>query len=284
MKYDRENTLLMLQQRDWNSLIDLFKDNRIYLEIEQDSIIQSILEREFISELIGGSGFDDDPEYLFYLEQFHILHVSPHYKFSLKAIHVDPLVEKIIGIYRADSLEKAVFYAKKYANLPVSIEILAEIENSQPKVIQHSLSSTIKVTENREIEPVDSTTSVFKSQHERRFYMAVRAIFHTYLVLPNVAISAVVDFESVKHHLDQKERAYFFTALIDCVVVDAQNEFRPIKMLEIDSLYHDDEEQLRKDRMKDKIIAKAGHKLLRIRATGSHSEEDLQKLILEVTR
>lgn len=284
MRYDRENTLLMLQQRNWKSLIDLFKDNRIYQQIEQDLIIQSILESQFISELIRGNGFAADPEHLAYLEEFYMLHVSNHHKFALKETDLPPLVERIIVLHRVDSLEKAAYYARKYATLPISIEILTEIEKNQPKIVQHSQSATIRVTENRQIEPTDSTTSLFKSHQEYRFYKAVRSLFDTFLVFPNVAISALVDFESIKDHLDQKERSYFFTALIDCVVIDSENSFKPVRMLEIDSVYHDEEEQLAKDRMKDKIIAKAGHKLLRIRTTGSHSEDELWKLIIEVIR
>ena len=55
-------------------------------------------------------------------------------------------------------------------------------------------------------------------------------------------------------------------------------------MLEIDSEYHDSAEQQVKDRMKDKIIAKAGQQLLRIRVKTKMSEQDISRLIREITR
>jgi len=73
MLYDRETIFKLLQQRNWMALIELFKNNKIYDQLRQDDITRSILESQFIRELIDGSSFDKDPDYLFYLEQFHML-------------------------------------------------------------------------------------------------------------------------------------------------------------------------------------------------------------------
>jgi len=284
MVYDRENTFKLLQQRNWTALIELFKDNKIYDQLRQDDITKSVLESQFIRELIDGSSFDNDPDYLFYLEQFYLLHTGPNFHFVLPSVDVERLVEKIIIGYRPTQIQSALRYAKRYIHLPISIELLREFEQTQPKVVEHTQQSTIHVTVNNEIESVDSTISLFKSGQEYEFYRAVREVYSTYIVFPNVALSALIDFEKIKQFLDQNERSYFFKALVDCVVFDAENAFKPFKMLEIDSVYHDSQEQQIKDRMKDKIMAKAGQRLIRIRVKSKMSETDLTRLIREVTR
>jgi len=177
-----------------------------------------------------------------------------------------------------------LLYARKYPNLSTSTELLQEFERTQPKVVEHSQQRTIHVTVNREVEAVNHTISLFKSKQEYEFYRAVREVYSTYLVFPNVAVSALVDFEQIKHFLEPHERNYFFKALVDCVVFDAENAFKPFKMLEIDSEYHDSEKQQAKDKIKDKIMAKAGQRLLRIRVKARMSEQDLTRLIREVSR
>ena len=284
MVYDRETTFKLLQQRNWMAFIELFKNNKTYDQLRQDDITRSILESQFIRELIDGSSFGEDPDYLFYLEQFHMLHTGPNFHFALPTVDVERLAEKIILGYRSTQVQSALIYAKKYQHLPVSIELLQEFERTQPKVVEHSQQRTIHVTVNREVESVNHTISLFKSKQEYEFYRAVREVYSTYLVFPNVAVSALVDFKQIEHLLEPHERNYFFKALVDCVVFDAENAFKPFKMLEIDSVYHDSEEQQAKDRIKDKIMAKAGQRLLRVRIRTRMSEQDLTRLIREITR
>lgn len=266
------------------ALIELFKNNKIYDQLRQDDITRSILESQFIRELIDGSSFDKDPDYIFYLEQFHMLHTGPNFHFFLPPVDVERLAEKIILGHRSTQVQSALLYARKYPHLSVSIELLQEFERTQPKVVEHSQQRTIHVTVNREVEAVNHTISLFKSKQEYEFYRAVREVYSTYLVFPNVAVSALVDFEQIKHLLEPHERNYFFKALVDCVVFDAENAFKPFKMLEIDSEYHDSEKQQAKDQIKDKIMAKAGQRLLRIRVKARMSEQGLTRLIREVTR
>ncbi|MGF7219258.1 hypothetical protein GGR92_005441 [Spirosoma lacussanchae] len=91
MLYDRETTFKLLQQRNWMALIELFKNNKTYDQLRQDDITRSILESQFIRELIDGSSFDKDPDYLFYLEQFHMLHTGPNFHFALPTVDVERL-------------------------------------------------------------------------------------------------------------------------------------------------------------------------------------------------
>jgi hypothetical protein len=283
-RYDREKIFQLLSRQEWTSLIEIFKDNAMYEEIQKDEIAKNVLETAFIRELTHGVSFEKDPDHLFYLEQFQMLHAIHTFKFKLAKKDNDVLVEKIIGLYKDTKFDSALGYAKRYPHLAASVEILTEFERTQPKEVKHSQDKMIKVTENTEIDPVDGTTSLFKSNQEYHFYRALRDVYHSYLVFPNVAVSSILNYELIKDQLSSNEKTYFFKALIDCVVIDPENDFKPYKMLEIDSVYHDSTEQKAKDLMKDKIMAKAGQKLIRIRVTGNPQEQDFRKLILEVTR
>lgn len=93
-----------------------------------------------------------------------------------------------------------------------------------------------------------------------------------------------MDFDKIKDSLNEKEKNYFFKAIIDCVVFrNERNNFFPIHFIELDSIYHDDERQKEKDTIKDKILSLSGQKLLRIRANNQEnlSKEDFFNLIKE---
>ncbi|MCF0049264.1 DUF2726 domain-containing protein [Dyadobacter sp. LJ53] len=286
MAFNREDTFILLRQRNWGALINLFKNNKMYREIQEDTIAKTVLDRDFIHELIEGNGFEEDADYFAYLEDFHLLHVGSNYDFRLTNAALTILVEKIITNYRPTRFDAALAYARRYPNMSVSVEVLGDFEKSQPKVVQHSQAKTIHVTENKEIELIDGTTSIFKSGQEYQFYLAVRSVYSSYLVFPNVAVSSIINFDLVKDNLDQNEKSYFFKALVDCVVIDPENGFKPFKMFEIDSDYHDGPKQQTNDRMKDKIMGKAGQKLfhIRVKGKGNMLKHDLKQLILEVIR
>jgi very-short-patch-repair endonuclease len=81
------------------------------------------------------------------------------------------------------------------------------------------------------------------------------------------------------------EKTYFFKGLIDCVVIDAEDNFKPKRFFELDSVYHDSEIQIGKDKMKDNILAISGHKLYRIRRTSvKNNEQDFTRLIREIIK
>ena len=107
--------------------------------------------------------------------------------------------------------------------------------------------------------------SLFKSIQEYEFYKGAKAVYQSWLVLPNVALSAVIDFSIIKNTLTIEEKEYFFRALIDCVVINTDKKYIPFKFIELDSKYHDTKVQKEKDMLKDNILSKAGQKLIRIR-------------------
>lgn len=127
-----------------------------------------------------------------------------------------------------------------------------------------------------EREPVtgrlDGLRSLYRSDLERRFHLAVMEVFPHFLAVPNVALQAIVHFESIRHRLTDSERAYFFKGMIDVVVFDPQRELHPNYLFELDSPYHDDPKARERDEMKNRIVEAAGARLYRLRPADRKAE------------
>jgi len=102
------------------------------------------------------------------------------------------------------------------------------------------------------------------------------------MVFPNIGMNAVIDFDAIKGELTSKERQYYFMGLIDFVVIDQEDNYKPIKFVELDSPEHDKEKQIENDKMKDKIVGLAGHKLFRIR--GDENQKISQSEFISLIR
>ena len=121
------------------------------------------------------------------------------------------------------------------------------------------------MSHNSNIANRDATINLFKSQQEHDFFQALRQVFPRFDVYLNVGLSTLIDFGAIKEDLSQEERTFFFRGVVDCVVFDQFQDYKPVYFVELDSAYHDFEEQKLKDTYKDKILAMAGKKLYRIR-------------------
>jgi hypothetical protein len=92
-----------------------------------------------------------------------------------------------------------------------------------------------------------------------------------------------LDFEKIKNSLTTKEKDFFLKTSIDFAVLEPFRNYFPIYFFELDSLYHDTDEQKEKDRMKDKIFSLSGQKLFRIRKIdNSINEAEFERLIIEI--
>ena len=63
------------------------------------------------------------------------------------------------------------------------------------------------------------------------FFMGVRDVYQMFVVYPNVALSCVIDFKKIQKSLSEEEKTFFFRGIIDCVVFDQHNNYKPIKGL-----------------------------------------------------
>jgi hypothetical protein len=132
-------------------------------------------------------------------------------------------------------------------------------------VLDHPASDRIQASVVEAAGDADRTTGLFRSGLERDFFQAVRSVFPTYAPYPNVALTSVVDVDAVRPHLTGEERSLLYTGVVDCVLFDPHADHRPVAFFEIDSPYHDAPDRRASDARKDRILAVAGHRLIRLR-------------------
>lgn len=285
-KYERETLLGFIQAKKWIPVIEHFKDNTIYQKIKDDQIASDIIDKFFVSELITGNSFENDSSYPFYLNQFHTLHTANKFHFKLSTENFKKLTIRLVEQYfNKGDYENAFRYSTEFPKEEICKKAIEKYESSRPKIVSHSQKEVLTISENKNIGKVDKTISIFKSNQEYTFYRALREVYQGYYVFPNVALSALIDLSAINSSLSKEDKEYFLRALVDFVIIDQENGYKPIKFIELDSVFHDTEKQKNKDLQKDKIIALAGHKLFRVRPNGkTTSEEQFIKLIKEAIK
>lgn len=275
-----EEVYQLMAQGKWSDLITLLHQH--HKEILADSSLENafkVFESEFtrnFDELRKDENFEKN------LRSLSLLHLGRMYKLSDGTIS-KVTIELAKLSYEKGNFEEAYDYAKRFPNDEICANIIEKHEKALPKVVKHSQSQSIRVTENQDVVAADHTISLFKSNQEYDFFMAVREVFPMYIVYPNVALSTLMDFEKIKSSLSSEESEYFFKAVVDCVVFDQHRNYVPIYFFELDSSLHDSQKQITKDKYKDKVLAVSGKKLYRIRKLAtSPGKNEFMKLVREV--
>ncbi|MBW4559221.1 MAG: DUF2726 domain-containing protein [Trichormus sp. ATA11-4-KO1] len=278
---DYEQIYQLTFRKHWLELLEVvYKYSRI---ASTDELVMNAVknfEDEFFEELDRGTPKDN---FEVLLEKLFLLDKGKIYQLSKERSM--RIVVELVKFYNNKGLTTEAYdYAKFYPNNEVCAEVIRYYEELQPtKLVTHSQNNNIKVIENNSIANVDYTTSLFKSRQEIDFFMAVREVFQMFVVYPNVAISCLIDFDKIKNNLSLEEKNFFFKGIIDCVIFDQYNNYKPIKFFELDSPYHDSPEQNLRDNYKNNILALAGQKLYRIRKiSDNQGKTEFIKLIREI--
>lgn len=172
------------------------------------------------------------------------------------------VIERLLTCLR-DEPGRALSVARFRPDLPACAAIIAQfgiperrVESSGPLEV-----STAELTHGT----VAAGRSVFRSPGERALHEAAVRAWPGLFVLPNVALNAALDYERLRARLTAAERRVFFTALVDCVAFDPASGYRPVHFVELDSTVHDDARRAGRDDVKDRIVALAGYRLVRLR-------------------
>ena len=185
---------------------------------------------------------------------------------------------------KKDNLSYSYQYAKLYPENKMCKEIIKNHSKEFPQKINHSQQDILTATENIYIDDKnDFRKSLFNSVQEVEFYLALKRVFDTYQVYPNVGLSCVLDYNQLEGHLSKIEKDFFFKSSVDFVVFEPFRNYFPIYFFEIDSIWHDTEKQKTKDKVKDKIFSLSGQRLYRIRKNDNLIDEnEFEKLLTEV--
>lgn len=278
---NQEEIYQLLAKEEWATLLSFVWQNPSL--IDSDPITQhaiSTCEFVFFHSL---EGEEYKEKHMRTLETFYILHNERKHQLSEEKFRI--IVVELVKLWRGKDLTQAYTRAKQLPNDDLCKEVIKEYKDSIPKQVLHSQSQVIQVTENKNISRIDARRSLFKSRQEKEFFDAVRETFVMFTVYPNVALSSIIEFNSIKDALTSPEKDFYFKGIVDCVVFDHQELYQPKFFYELDSIYHDNPEQKQKDNYKDNIFSAAGQKLYRIRRIGeSQNKGDFIKLIRDITQ
>lgn len=279
---NQEEIYNLLKTENWKELIDIFYERKDL--IKNDTLLTQSLETTLTVITQKAIEFEDNPNFVDNLESILLLGAGKW--ITLKEKQKEAITLAIINAKKEDNISYCYQYAKSYPQNDMCKKLIAEFEKDLPKEFNHSQGNNLSVTENPEIEQeVDYRKSLFNSIQEVEFYLALKRVFDTYQIYPNIGLSSILDFESVKDKLTSEERSFFFKSSVDFVVLEPFRNYFPIYFFEIDSVWHDTEEQKRRDKMKDKIFSSCGQKLYRIRKIdNSIDEKEFEKLILEIRK
>jgi hypothetical protein len=111
----------------------------------------------------------------------------------------------------------------------------------------------------------DWLNPLFKSSLETHFYQALKDVFPSYFIYPNVALSNIFEKDQIFPHLNSEQRKFYFNGVVDFVVYDPTDGHIPKYFFEVDSFYHDRQEAIIRDAKKNAIFNSANIMLHRIR-------------------
>lgn len=280
---DRELLFQLLFDKEWERLSEQLYVHRKLLN--QDQVLQQVanlFDTEFLGHLRG----------LTALEQVkttrHISLVIASERREFKESFWRPLIEiKLQAMYEVKDKSLPSVASEWAHDIPLARELLVRLQHERPEELADARRNALNIKAATVASSVTSTqyvTSIFRSPQERAFYLAMTEVVPKLLPFPNLAMSAVLNFEELDKKISIAAKRFFFSAQFDCVVVDPTQDYRPLHFFELDSKFHDTVEAKNRDRMKDEICAAAGVKLLRIRALEQKetSREAFAQLIREI--
>ncbi|MFQ5570462.1 MAG: hypothetical protein ACE5G0_12345 [Rhodothermales bacterium] len=277
---DQETIYQLIYERQWAALLDVV--HRQHDSLAGDALLTRAVET-FVTTFFDHLSDGPPGAFAGELEKWFLLHTGGFY--ALPDARFEQVVEALVALH-ADRPEVAVGYARFYPENERCAAVLHR--HAPPEPVPHTQEATLDLAVRPPLTDVDARISLFKSQQEIDFFLAVREVYATYFVYPNVALSCLVDYERIKEHLAPEARQYFFRGIVDCVVFDQHGGYRPVYFFELDSTLHDTEARQANDRHKERILALAGQTLHRIRrreaTAGRAAFVALLKELAETTR
>lgn len=275
-----EEIYKFIYSKEWRVIISfLLKESKAVASEPMYHHALSVFEKEFVNSVSSNENIG--PETLSCIEDMYMLHLSS--MFAIEKESFEAIVQQLIKC--SNSLDVKHQYAISCPDIEISKMIIREYEINNGKKILHSQNQSINVLETQTTENEDCRICLFKSSQEEEFFYALRRIFDTYQIYPNVSMSCLIDYSKIKNKLTQEECDYFFKSVIDFVVFDQAEGFFPKYFFELDSIYHDSEKQKHKDCLKDSIFSKSGIQIYRIRKNNSTiSTQEFAKLIREIIK
>lgn len=268
----RDTVLTYLQYRNFDKIIDILRNNKIFDELMKDDIFKTVFFQNFTNEL-----FSQDDLQLTYPAFLLNCHDSKDYIFKLNKTD-----EERILLFLFEKT-KEVNYAKRLPKYEPALEIVNEtlaklkIESEQG-LIRAQKQKDFNVVEQFSNNTESLTKSIFNSPQEKEFYLASKQIFSSYLILPNVSLTTIFNQNIIRNQFS-KYFDFYLKSSIDLVVVDKET-FIPFLFFELDSKTFHDKNTLKKDAIKNELFEKFGYDLIRItKKTGKEGIKEYLELL-----
>lgn len=125
----------------------------------------------------------------------------------------------------------------------------------------------------------DFRRNLCESNQEREFLKAIRQYFPSLLAYPNVPLQQFIELDRLSSNLPARVSSFALRSRVDVLLCTVDED--PVAGIELDSGFHDREEAIERDEMKNSLFATAGLHLVRIRAydTGAVRAEDFFSLL-----
>ena len=145
---------------------------------------------------------------------------------------------------------------------PTQKKTIKELRYKSPVILANAIHDDAYITSNDVSDRIPKIISRFKSPQEKHLHKAIENKHKNLEPNPNVALSNIIDFDSIKSKLNKKEQDYFLKASIDCVAYDGDI---PKYCFELDSSFHDSDRAKFNDKMKNVFCEISNVELIRIR-------------------
>ena len=274
-----ETLYQLTYDRQWAALLDALHQHH---EAVAADVLLARAAETFITTFFEHLATADPASLADALEKFFLLHTGGFY--TLPEARFEQVIEALVTLH-ADRPEAALGYARFCPENERCAAVLNRHTPPDPEPVTHTQEAVLDLAVSPPLAETDATVSLFKSQQEADFFLAAREVYATYFVYPNVALSCLIDYDAVKEHLTSDERQYFFRGIVDCVVFDQHDGYRPLYFFELDSALHDTDAQRARDRYKERILALAGQRLHRIRKRDADAgRPEFVKLLKEIAK
>ena len=264
----RETVLKHLQENNFDEIIKVFKDNKIFNGLLEDDIFKLIFFQNFTDQL-----FSQDDLEITYPAFLYQCHKSKDYVFELNQNDTEKVLKFLID------KTKHYNYAKELPNYSLSIQIINDYQLNLKTQSEKSEKLAKKHRDFEIVEKYSNNTeslikSIFNSPQEKEFYLACRNVFENQLIFPNMSLTNLFNQEIVKQKFSDFY-SFYLKSSIDFVIVD-ENTFIPILFFELDSkTYHSDQNAKKRDEIKNLLVTELGNSLIRItKKTGSEGIEE----------
>lgn len=266
-----EECLICLKEKKWDTLNNILSEKSNCEELSSNPIFQ-VFESNLINEVEKYERDGSEGLAIVVARVFQVA-TSKENLLSLSKTSIFQIAKYLFDKYPLEE------YAEHLSGYDRAEEFLNRKESERDENVKKSLIAAnldIKIGEDGGF---DFSKSIFNSPQEQEFYLAAQAVLNKKIILPNIALSTIID-SKITRLLDSSTTDYFYKATLDLCIVDPQS-FRPIFFIELDSSWHDKPKQIKKDLMKDEIFKLAGYKLHRIRKTRNKTIVEIFKIYIQ---